>query len=458
MSAPDSPLRQFARSSRTMALLYIGSTALTFLVGALLARLLGASGYGVYALAMTTATLVGTVTEFGLPVLAMREAGTARAEGSWDRLKGMLHWGDRAILALSALLIAATWAGYELFERERSSAYLATLLWAAALVPFVALAKLRAFVLLALDRVLASQFPTMILRPALFVSGCLAWWWLAGSLTPAAAMMVQASGAAMVLALVWTLFRRYRAPELAAAQPAYAPREWLSAALPMGLTEGLRLLQGQLALILVGIFASAAAAGIYRVADAVAQVAALAASVAGTAATPMFARLWREGDRAGLERVALLAAWTMLGGALLLGLPVVALGPWLFPLVFGPEFTASLPVFAVLWGGMLVAACFGLVLALANMTGRHVLATQSFGVIAAVNLAVGPPLVGLSGAEGAALAAAFGSVAGALFCAVRLRRATGLNPTLFNRAAIPIALAALGVLRARLSRSGTDQA
>lgn len=458
MSAPASPLRQFARSSGTMALLYAGSTVLTFVVGALLARLLGASGYGVYALAMTTATLVGIVTEFGLPVLAMREAGTARADGSWNRLKGLLRWSDRAILLLSALLIAGTWAGYELFARDRSSAYLATLLWAVALVPFVALAKLRAFVLLALDRVVASQVPVMILRPALFVAGCLGWWWLAGRLTPVVAMAVQAGGAALVLAVVWLLFRRHRPAALAEAQPSYAGREWLSAALPMGLTEGLRLLQGQLALILVGIFASAAAAGIYRVADAVAQVAALAASVAGTAATPMFARLWREGDHAGLERVAVLAAWTMLGGALALGLPVLLLGNWLFSLVFGAEFAASLPVFAVLWGGMLIAACFGLVLALANMTGQHVLTTRSFAVIAGVNLALGPVLVRLAGAEGAALAAALGSVAGALYCAVRLHRATGLNPTLFNRASIPIALAALGALRARTSKTESGQA
>lgn len=438
-----SAVRQFARSSATMALLYAGATALTFLVGALLARLLGASGYGIYALAMTTATLVGTVTEFGLPVLAMREAGTARADGAWGRLKGLLHWGDRAILMLSALLIAATWAGYELFVRDRSSAYLATLLWAVALIPFVALAKLRAFVLLAFDRVVASQLPVMILRPALFVAGCLGWWWLAGSLTPAAAMAVQAGGAALVLAAVWVLFRRYRPAALTTAQPVYARREWLSAALPMGLTEGLRLLQGQLALILVGVFATAAEAGIYRVADAVAQVAAIAASVAGTAATPMFARLWREGDRAGLERVAVLAAWTMLGGALALGLPVLLLGKWLFPLVFGAEFAASLPVFAVLWGGMLVAACFGLVLALANMTGRHVLTTQSFAVIAAVNLAAGPVLVRLAGAEGAALAAALGSLAGAAYCAVALKRRTGLNPTLLNRRAGRILMGSL---------------
>ncbi|MGH6785615.1 MAG: oligosaccharide flippase family protein [Novosphingobium sp.] len=426
-----------------MALLYAGSTALTFGVGTLLARLLGASGYGVYALAMTTATLVGTVTEFGLPVLAMREAGTARADGRWDRLKGLLHWGDRAILVLSALLVAGTWAGYELFARDRSSAYLATLLWAVALIPFVALAKLRAFVLIALDRVFASQFPVMILRPALFVAGCLGWWWLAGSLTPSAAMAVQAGGAAVVLCVVWVLFRRHRPPALVAAQPAYARREWLGAALPMGLTEGLRLLQGQLALILVGVFATTAEAGIYRVADAVAQIAALAASVAGTAATPMFARLWREGDLDGIERIAILAAWAIVGGALVFGLPVAMTGHWLFPTVFGEDFAGSAPVFLVLGGSVIVSGAFGLVVALANMTGHHLLTTRSFALIAVVNLAVAYLAIPSFGAVGAALGTLAGSLAGNAYCAAILFRRTGLNATLLNVRAVPILIEGL---------------
>lgn len=434
MTAPPSPARQFLRSSGTMVVLYAAATGLTFAVGVLLAQMLGPRGYGFYALAMTTGTLVGLATEFGLPVLAMRETGAARASGDWGRLRGLLRWADRTVLGLSAALIAATLAGFYWFQPEGGSAYLATLIWAVAMVPFVALAKLRSFVLIALDRVLASQAPTMILRPLLFLAGCGLWIGVVGALTSEAAMAAQTLGAALVMLVIAVLYRRFKPAELGAAEPVYAVRYWLAACLPMGMIEGLRLLQGQLALLLVGAFAGAAQAGIYRVADAAAAITAMTASVVGTAATPMFSRLWGENDHAGLQRVAVLAAWGMALGALVLGLPLALFGQWLFPLVFGAEFAASVPVFVVLWLAAIGFGCCGLALALATMTGHHVLGTQSLLVVAAVNLALGLGLVPQFGAIGGACAALAGTIAGNGWCAWRLHRLTGLNATLFGLA------------------------
>jgi O-antigen/teichoic acid export membrane protein len=444
MSSPAlSPARQFLRSSGTMVLLYAGATGLTFLVGVLLAQMLGPRGYGFYALAMTTGTLVGLVTEFGLPVLAMRETGGARASGEWGRLRGLLRWADRTVLALSALLIATTYAGYYWFQPEGGSAYLATLIWAVAMVPFVAIAKLRSFVLIALDQILASQAPTMILRPLLFLAGCAAWLWWAGSLSPEAAMAAQTLAAALVMVLIIALYLRSKPPELRSTKPEYAVRYWLAACLPMGMTEGLRLLQGQLALLLVGALASASAAGIYRVADAAAAITAMTASIVGTAATPMFGRLWGEQDLTGLQRVASLAAWGMVFGAVALGLPLAVLGDWLFPLVFGAGFDGSVPVFVVLWLGAIGFACCGLAMALATMTGHHVLATQSLGIVALVNLALGLGLVPSFGAVGGAWAALAGTIAGNGWCAWQFKRRTGINPTVFGTAALHILLESL---------------
>lgn len=431
MSA-QSPLQQFIRSSGVMALLYAGATGLTFLVGVLLARLLGASGYGVYALAMTTATLVGIATEFGLPVLAMREVGAARASENWSTVKGLLHWAERAIVGLSLLLALLVWIGVGLLAPDTSSGYLQTLLWSVALVPFVAIGKLRSFVLLALDRTFASQFPVMILRPLLFLCGCLVLWRVSGHLSPQGAMAAQVFGAAIAMVVVLWLFYRLRPSGLATAQPVKHVRHWLSACLPMGLAEGLRLLQGQLGLLLTGALAGTTQAGIYRVADAVTQITALIASVVGTAATPMFARLWHEGDREGLERVAAFSAWAMLGGGLLLGLPLAIAGDWLFPKIFGAEFAHSVPVFLMLWIGSLALALFGLCIAAANMVGEHLLSTRSFVVVALVNLAAGVVATPHMGALGAALASAAGSVAGGAYCAIVLYRRTGINATAFQ--------------------------
>lgn len=447
-----SPSRQFARSSLVIGGLYFGSTGLGFLVGVILARFLGAAEYGAYALAMTTATLAGMVTEFGLPTLAMREVGLARSSGAWGEVRGLLRWADRTILALSALVMLGFYLWHDLFAAERTSAFLHALLWGVALVPVVALGKLRALVLLALDRVFASQFPMMILRAGLFISGCLALRAAGIHLTAAMAMALQVGAAGVATLTAIILFLRYRPDALATALPRYAVRRWLGSCLPMGMTEGLRLLQGQMALLLVGaLTASTAAAGVYRVADAVAQMTMLAVSVAATAATPLFARLHGEGDSEGIERLAVLAALISVGGMFLLGLPVALAGHWLLPRVFGPEFGASLPPFLILWLGGVIVMSLGQVLTLANMVGRHAYATQAFGVIAAINLALGLLLIPPFGNFGAAVASVCASYAGTAYCAVRLYRSDGINATVFNPAGLRRALGTLRETATRLA-------
>lgn len=429
-----STTRQFLRSSGIMAVLYAGSTGLSFVSGILLARLLGAEGFGAYALALTTATLVGMATEFGLPTLVLREVSAARANGEWGSVRGLMNWSNAAILGLSAILMIGTLIGHELFAADRNSQYLAALLWSVLLIPFAALGKLRANALLALDHVAASQVPVMILRPALFLASCAAIFWSAGHLAPAGAMAAQVLGAAGSMAVIFLFYRRYRPDELAAAQPVRKVGSWVATALPMGMTEGLRLLQGQLGLLLVGALAGTLQAGLYRVADAVAMVTAVIVSVVGTAATPMFGRLWKAGDREGLQRVAILCALGMTGGTFLLGLPIVLAGNTIIPLVFGSQFAKSAEVFLVLWTGSLLACSLGQSLSLANMTGRHLLATQSFAAIALVNVSVGAVLIPRYGAVGAAFATSAGVVSGTLYCALRLRREEGINPTLFSAA------------------------
>jgi O-antigen/teichoic acid export membrane protein len=441
-----SPLRRFARSSGLIAAFYGAAMVLAFAAGVVLTRSLGAYGYGIYSLALTSATLIGLITEFGLPVLALREAGSARAHGDWGILSGLMRWADRAILALSVLLVGATYLWLALSGRAAQSDYLQTMLWAVALLPLVGLAKLRSSVLLALDHVAAGQFAVMVLRPMAFLLVCVLALQLKGALSPSGAMLAQVSGAAISLLVVALLFRRLRPPELAQAAPHSDVRGWLGASLPMGVTEGLRLLQGQLALLLTGWLAGASSAGVYRGADAVLQLATVAASVAATAATPMFARLIRQDDRDGIERILPLAALVMAGGVLVIALPLGIAGDWLFPELFGRDFAASPPIFVILSIGLFATYCMGLAQSLANMSGHHVLTTRSFLATAAINLVLGLVLIPRFGALGAAVATAVSASAGSGWCAWRLWRLTGFNTTLFNPALPRIVAQSLGQL------------
>ena len=456
-TAEATPVRHFLRSSGVMAGYYAAAMVLAFASGIVLTRSLGAHGYGIYSLALTSATLVGLVTEFGLPVLVLREAGSAVASRSWGRLRGLMQWSDRLVVALSLILISVIWGLIAWGNRTLDSEYLATMSWAILLIPLVGLAKLRSSVLMSLGRVATSQFAVMIARPLGFLVFCLAAIAWFGTLSATTAIAGQLCGAAASLGLIALFYRRWRPPELLAARAQVDIRGWLSASLPMGMTEGLRLLQGQLALLLIGWLAGATTAGVYRGADTVMQLASVGASVVATAATPMFARLVEQGDRSGVERITALTSVAMVGGVLVVAVPI-AFNDWLFTALFGQDFAASPPVFVILAVGLLATYSMGLAQALANMSGHHVLTTQSFLVTLFINLALGFALIPAHGAIGADVATAVSSACGAAWCAWLLWRRTGYNTSVFNPLALKVAMSSVRANFARLGNSNGGHA
>ena len=59
----------------------------TFLSTVLLARLLGAEGYGLYAYALALVTLVGTPVHTGLPILVVRQTASGMASGQYNLVR-----------------------------------------------------------------------------------------------------------------------------------------------------------------------------------------------------------------------------------------------------------------------------------------------------------------------------------------------------------------------------------
>ena len=61
----------------------VAYTGLGFVNVALLAKLMGPSGYGIYAYVMALAGVLAIPSEFGIPTLATREMAGTNARGEW---------------------------------------------------------------------------------------------------------------------------------------------------------------------------------------------------------------------------------------------------------------------------------------------------------------------------------------------------------------------------------------
>src|SRR5690606_20364492 len=83
----------------------VGYTASTFLTTVLLARLLDAEEYGIYAYGYAVANVLALLVQAGPSTLVMRETASSMAKNQVDLVKGVWRWAG-AITGLTSLGLA----------------------------------------------------------------------------------------------------------------------------------------------------------------------------------------------------------------------------------------------------------------------------------------------------------------------------------------------------------------
>ncbi|TAK39903.1 MAG: hypothetical protein EPO30_01720 [Lysobacteraceae bacterium] len=385
-----------------------------FLIGVQLARGLGAEGYGVYGLAMSIIALLTIPTEFGLPNLLTREVAAAHAHGDAGRLHAVVRWATRSVLGLS-VIVSIVAIGWLLGTgRGLTTTIGLTVLAGMAMVPLVALGKLKGATLRGMQHLVKGQLPDGLVRPMAYSALLfLVPLWLM-PLTPAIAMLAGTAAAAIAYLVATRLLRSDIMADPGFRGAGLDTRAWWGSALPMAMTEGVRGLQGHATIIVMGAIAAEAMVGVFRVALSVSTFVALPITLFMIVGSPVVSRLNAENDKRRLQR---LAGWLALGmsiGSLLLALPFFVVGDWLLSSVFGREFGAGNLPLAILCVGVVVYAALGPSAILLNMTHHEQRVTKAFMVSVMVVVSTAIPLVKLYGAIGAALADVAGMLVGAI--------------------------------------------
>lgn len=374
-----------------------------FLVGVQLARGLGVDGYGTYGLAMSVIALMSVVTEFGLPQLLTREVAAAQVHNEWGKVRGILSWSTRAVLLTSFVTLGVVISWLWFSGRGFGSPLALTLLPGVLLVPLVAEGKIRSAALRGMQFIVRSQLPETLLRPALF-SALLFVGSLMLPLAPHLAMALGVVAAAATFVCSAFMLRGALPDEARTAQPQMNARGWWASALPMALTEGMRVFQGHLAVLLLGWMTTFASVGLFRVASSVAVLMAFPLTISALVGSPVIARLHAQNDHARLQRLLSWLALGMTASTILMASPFLIAGGPLLGWVFGSEFSASNPILLVLCLSTSLTAFFGVNAVLLNMTGHQKRVTRASWISLAIVLVLSPVLIRGFGAMGAAIA------------------------------------------------------
>ncbi len=403
--------RLFVRDERSLAVglagvggLKVGAMLLGVLSTVVLARLLGADRFGQYAFALSTATLITLPFLQGLPVLVLREASRSTTDLRAQLSAQLLRYSfavvvmAAVVLGAGALLVLARGTG-------RAFGTDPILTGTALALPLVLVLTLcLSSVLRAKGHAVAGQVPDLAIRPGVFLLLLvIAWYALELDAGSAMGLHLAAAGIALVVAV----FRAFRLRAVVGGSRSPTPsRVWTLALLPLSTLAGMQLVNSQIDLVILGLFAPDRDVGIYRVATLLALQVSFMLAIVTAVVAPSFANLHGAGRLDELRRLNRLSARLAMAFGAAVFLVYLLAGRWLLDVAVGAEYSPAYVPLIILSASHAASLWAGTTNVLLTMIGneRDVLACAAVSVC--VNISLNLVLVPRFGIVGAACSSA----------------------------------------------------
>ncbi|MBN8939921.1 MAG: polysaccharide biosynthesis C-terminal domain-containing protein [Rhizobiales bacterium] len=424
--------RRLARGSAWAFLAYVGGAALTFVAQLVIARLMGATSYGVYSYVVAWSSVLAYGSTLGFNVALLRFVPAYAVNEQWPLARGIILFALKWSLA-AALATAVVGAVIVLASSERLHPDLThSMLIGLAAVPLITMYLVGGAVLRVFGGVVSALLPERIVRDSLLLT-FIALIALTTSRPPNATLATAALLVSSIatVGLVAIIARRLWLPGLRGVRPAYAPRDWWPALMPLMVMSAVDVLMTRTGVMLLGWTGNIREAGIFAVGFNVAMLLVLPRVAVSTMFAPTVSDLHARGDRQALQKVFANASTLSLAGSALLALPLLFLmGPLLR--WFGEDFASGSRIAYILVIGQVFAAATGPQQSLLTMTGHERAAAAL--MIASAGLNILGCVLGIPryGPIGAAMATTATMVAWNVAMAIYIHRHLGLVPGLVS--------------------------
>ncbi len=413
--------------------LKIAGTGLSFITGILLARLLGASDFGIYTYAFAWTQLLILAGTLGLDKLILREVAIYQTKSDWGYLLGLLQWANQIVVLVSMALaigaISLVWGLNLAANSEQFWAFCVAML----LVPIAVLRNLRLSAMRGLRQIVIGLMPELILAPILLLvlTGG-AYLFLGDSLNAFWIVLMRVIAAFISLMIGIKLLDRVLPNAAKAAPPKYQPQLWIRSALPFLFMGSLYIIKSRTDILMLGAIQGAEAAGIYFAVSRGAQLINFILNSVNTVLAPNIATLYAEAKTKQLQQVVTKTSRIVLLIALPMTAFMIGFGYW-YLLLFGQDFTQGQQALTILCIGQLAHASAGSVGLLLNMTGYEHFTFISSAGGTGLNVLLNTLLIPRWGLEGAALATTTTTIVTNLMNTLWVRQKLGIHCTALGK-------------------------
>ena len=392
----------------------------------ILARLLGQSEYGIFALVWVWILMLGHLSPLGVTQIVCRFVPHYFARDEHDLLRGFLF--SSSILVLVFAAIAAVLGGMVLwFARPwLDNIYLLPFVVALLVFPLIALQDYVENLARAFNWQMLAIAPPYVVRHGLIgfgmiavgISGLPATAWMAVCVTFAATLISLTVQAFLVSRKIRKLVPSGGRQKLASV--------WFKTAVPFVLVDGAAILFSNADILILALFVDPSAIAVYFAASRILQLVAFVPYAATAATAQRFSALNALNDQAGLRNLASnTTRFTFIVAVAAAGF-IYLIAPFLLNL-FGPGFDEAMPVLLVLMIGLIVQAYAGPGEDLLTMLGHERVSAVSSALSLVLNIILNLILIPVYGVLGAAIATAVSIALRSFLLAWLVRKRLNMN-------------------------------
>ena len=374
--------------------------AFQFVGAIVVARILGAEGFGAFTYATTWAVFIGMMLALGLGELSIREIpGYMARKKSGPILGYLLTLAVTVSITGVIAVLGFAWA-------ENTGVLVLAPGWklVAAMAVIHAIVLSLSHVLNGFQRILTTQFLETIVRQIIYLMLILGAVWAGTTLTPGRVVSLSIFAAVPIFCIMLIVaIRSWQNQGLEAAKPSIHLKLWVAGALPVFMTSFANRLQLDMDVLMVGAMLTDFDVGIYRAAARGAMLISIANMIALQIVGPMLSRALAENQVDEAQRLLRQAATVSFAA----GVPIIAVlgfGADFYLGLFGPEFTASRTSLLILLASQatIVLAGADAILLVMLRRERLVMLVTTIGV--AMNFGLNYVMIQRWGIEGAAIA------------------------------------------------------
>ena len=400
---------------------------ISFVMQTTLARSLGDTEYGTYTVVLVWMNVILLGTKLELDIVTTRFVGAYAATNDWPRLHGLLRFIPLRVFLRSLVVATLGAVGLLAMRGTRFDHFVASGLVALPLFVLTAQVMVRSAALQGFKHVLASQLPTVVVRPALFLV-CVWLLLIAGvRMAPHSAVAFNALATVVAVIVAERYLRRATPREVASAPPINDIKSWQRVGYGLVFISFAQLTLSQHTdILLVAALINRTNSAHYSAASQLAQLVAFASTAVMFIVAPLISELFATRRLDTLQRftratvtVCMAISFTLLVGITAFGEPMLG--------IFGAEFRVAYPALVLLAFSQFINASVGALAGwLMTMTGNERPAAWMIGGSALLNFALSLPLTAAFGLVGTATATLITTLVRSLMLSVYLRRKLGL--------------------------------